>query len=205
MLKGKNVYLRMIEPADVEQTYEWHNDWELQKLTCGPIRIVSKEIEKNWVLSKTSSNMKDIYLSICLNNNDQMIGLVSINEIDFLNKKCECGGVLIGNKDYRDGVAYRESMKMMRAYVFEQLNMNKLTGMCLEEHILSRAAMESAGYKLEGTFRNEVYKNGSYHNVLRYSLLKSEYNELKPLYDDEDKYLLVLAKAVRKLKKELKK
>ncbi|MBO5950263.1 MAG: GNAT family N-acetyltransferase [Fibrobacteraceae bacterium] len=204
MLKGKFVYLRMIELADVELTYGWHNDCELQKMTCGPIRVVSKEIEKNWVLSKTTNNGKDIYLSICLNENDKMIGLISINDIDFLNRKCNCGGILIGDKDYRDGVAYRESLKMMRAYVFEQLNMNKLTGKCLESHVLSRADMESAGYKLEGTLRDEVYKNGIFHNVLCYSLLKSEYSEFKSLYDDEDKYLLVFARMVRKIKKELK-
>jgi len=204
MLKGKFVYLRMIEPGDVEQTYRWHNDYELQKMTCGPIRIVSKEIEKNWVMSKTACNMKDIYLSVCLNESDKMIGVISINGIDFLNRKCECGGILIGEKEYRDGVAYRDALKMMRSYVFEQLNMNKLTGRCLEEHILSRADMESAGYKLEGVLRDEVFKNGSFHNVMSYSLLRSEYEEMKSLYDNDDKYLLAFAKNVRKIKKELK-
>lgn len=204
MLKGRFVYLRMIEPGDVEQTFRWHNDYELQKMTCGPIRIVSKEIEKNWVMSKTSNNMKDIYLSVCLNENDKMIGIISINDIDLLNRKCACGGILIGDKEYRDGIAYREALKIMRSYVFEQLNMNKLTGKCLEEHILSRADMESAGYKLEGILRNEVFKNGSFHNVMCYSLLRSEYDEMKSLYDDDDKYLLVFAKIVRKIKKELK-
>jgi RimJ/RimL family protein N-acetyltransferase len=203
MLKGKVVYLRMIEPKDAELTYKWHNDYEMQKMTCGPIRFVSMEIEKNWVVSKTSSNARDIYLSICLNETDEMIGLISINDIDLLNQKCVCGGIVIGNKEYRDGVAYREALKIMRTYVFEQLNMNKLTGSCLEEHILSRADMESAGYKLEGVLRNDVYKNGRFHNVLRYSLLREEYEAMKNLYDDDDKYVLHFAKTIRKIKKEL--
>ena len=53
MLKGDVVYLRLFEPEDYEKTYEWHNDFNLMKSTCGQNRIVSKEIERKWVLSKS--------------------------------------------------------------------------------------------------------------------------------------------------------
>ena len=97
-MKGKFVYLRLFEPEDYAKTYIWHNDLDIQKSTCGPIRLVSKEIERNWVLSKATHNQTDIYMAICLIENDEMIGWYSINGIDFLNRKCHCSGVVIGDK-----------------------------------------------------------------------------------------------------------
>lgn len=47
MLKGDTIYLRMLNAEDWEKTYLWHNDNALQKLTCGPVFEVSKEIEKS--------------------------------------------------------------------------------------------------------------------------------------------------------------
>lgn len=108
MLKGETIYLRMLEPEDWELTYKWHNDTEIQRLTCGPIRIVSKEIEKAWVNSKATNNRNDLYLAICLNSDDSMIGYISIGEIDHFNQSCSWSGVVIGNKQYRDGFVFAE-------------------------------------------------------------------------------------------------
>ena len=91
MIIGKYIYLRLFEPSDYELTYLWHSDPYIQKMICAPRRVISKEIEKNWVLSKSTNNIKDIYLAICLKENDQMIGWYSINNIDFQNRKCHLG------------------------------------------------------------------------------------------------------------------
>ena len=205
MLKGDTIYLRLIEPEDLEKTYEWHNDYEIQKMTCGPIRFVSKEIEKNWIMSKTSNNQKDIYLSVCLIENNTMIGLVSINDIDYVNRKCRFGGIVIGDKKYRDGIAYREANSILKAYVFEQLNMHKLTGACLENHFMSRACMELDGYQKDGILRDEVFKDGKYHNVITYSLLDNDYYQNKTKWANLDEYTLALAKTIHSIKKEASK
>ena len=70
MLKGEKVYLRLFEPEDYEKTYQWHTDFDLMKSTCGPMRLVSKEIERKWVLSKSENNLHDIYLAICVKETD---------------------------------------------------------------------------------------------------------------------------------------
>ncbi len=202
MIKGKTIYLRLIEPEDLENTYLWHNDFDIQKMTCGSIRFVSKEIERNWLLSKTSNNQKDIYLAICAIENDKMIGLYSINDIDLLNRKCRLGGVVIGDKEYRDGDAHREAGKIVTDYAFNQLNMHKVTGSCLKEHIFSRADMETSGYHLDGILRDDVYKNGCYHDVCVYSLTEFEYRSRKNF--DNERLELIFAKNVKRIKAELK-
>lgn len=176
-MKGKTIYLRLFEPEDYEKTYVWHNDFNIQKTTCGPLRFVSKEIEKNWVMSKATHNQTDIYLAICLIENDEMIGWYSINNIDFLNRKCHCGGVVIADKRYQDGNAYKEAGDLAFQYIINELNMNRVTGACLRENILSRAQMEASFWKLEGIERQAIYKDGCYHDICRYAILRDEFIE----------------------------
>lgn len=169
------IYLRLFEPDDYKKTYEWHSDLEMQKSTCGPLRLVSKEIEKNWVFSKATNNQQDIYLAICLIQNDEMIGWYSISDIDYINRKCHCSGVVIGDKRYRDGEAYSEAGALAFNYIIDELNMNKVSGSCLREHVFSRASMESNLWKLEGIERQAIFKNGQYHDICHYSILREEY------------------------------
>lgn len=197
MLKGRNIYLRLIEPEDYELTYQWHNDNELQKLTMGPIFVASKEIEKNWAISKANNNQKDIYFAICLNENDQMIGFTSITNIDYKNRIC-AGGVLIGDKKYRDGFAYIESHILKINYIFEELNMHRYENSCLEEHTWTRAALDAFMFTYEGTQRDKIYKNGKYHDIRNYSILKHEFFEYKE--KGEYEFNNLLKKVVKNVK-----
>ena len=201
MLKGETIYLRLFEPDDFEKTYMWHSDFELQKSTCGPMRLISKEIEKNWVISKANNNQRDIYLAICSLESDQMIGWISINDIDHRNRKCSCGGIMIGDKKYQDGMAYLEASKMMHRYVFEELNINMLQGACLEEHVTSISNMEANYYVLEGVERQAVYKEGKYKNVCHYSLSSEDYFYHMKVGDYADTKLIrrmvIIAKEIR--------
>ena len=78
--------------------------------------------------------------------------------------------------------------------------MNRISGSCLKEHILSRADMEASFWKLEGIERQAIYKNGEYHDICHYAILRDEY--LEHLHNgDYDDLTLSIAKAVKKLRK----
>ena len=202
MFKGKYVYLRLLAPEDYINTYRWRNDYDMQKMLAGPVRFISKEMEQNWTTKVSQENTNNIYLAICLIENDEMIGWYSINDIDYRNRKCFCGGVVIGEKKYRDGVAYQEAGDLAFRYVIDELNMNRISGSCLREHILSRAQMEASFWKLEGIERQSVYKNGKYHDVCHYAILRDEYSE-HLRNGDYDDLTLKIAKVVKKLRKEI--
>ena len=106
-----------------------------------------------------------------------MVGYISINDIDYLNRKAKMGGVVIGEKDCQDGVAALESFYILMEYAFSQLNMNRLSGSCLSDHPFSPYLLLSMGFQKEGVSRKYVYKNGSYRDVEFYSILKSDYED----------------------------
>ena len=80
MIIGKYIYLRLFEPSDYELTYLWHSDPYIQKMICAPRRVISKEIEKNWVLSKSTNNIKDIYLVNAYSSDFKSLNCNRIND-----------------------------------------------------------------------------------------------------------------------------
>lgn len=203
MLKGNLIYLRLFEPEDYKKTYEWHNDFDLMKSTCGPLRFASKEIEKEWVYSKSTHNQNDIYFAICAIENDEMIGWYSISNIDFRNRKCQCSGVVIGDKRYRGGEAYEEAGNLVFQYIINELNMNRISCSCLQEHLLSRAEMEASFWELEGIERQAIFKNGRYHDICHYAILRDDYFKHLHAGDYEHK-IIRLAKITKRLRQEAK-
>lgn len=192
------VYLRGFKEEDYKQINIWRNDIEIQRLVSASFKYVSEAMEREWVKSKMMDNRKDIYLAICLKENDKIIGYVSINAIDYINRSAEGGGIVL-DRAYQDGIARYEVGVLIRELVFDHLNINRYEGRCLVEHVASRIIMESTGYQLEGILRDAVYKDGLYHDQCVYSLLRKDYY----LWKEQNKYSLYsFAKNVRRLKKE---
>lgn len=197
-----SVFFRAFEPEDYILINRWRNDPEIQKLTAGTFRYVSSEMEKGWVQSKMLNNTKDIYLAICLQECPQvMIGYTSINDIDYIHRSAHGGGVVIGDPEFRDGAIRLEVGSKIRQYVFETLNMHRFSGACLADHLTSRITIEASGFVLEGCKREVIFKNGKYHDLLIYSLLRDEYYQLL----EQGAYNYInFARKVRELKKKYK-
>ena len=155
-------------------------------------------MEKAWTHDKMLNNNKGIYWAICSNDgSDKMIGYTSINEIDYLNRSVNGGGVVIGDNEYRDGQALVEVLYIKLDYVFCELNMNRYYARCLASHTMSRSLMGSYFMNCEGVEKEAVYKCGKYHDVCRYSLLRKEFFEHKENGDFEVNGVLVrLAKNI---------
>ena len=203
MIIGKRVYLRAFEPDDYILINKWRNCLEIQELTSGTFRYVSAEREREWVLSKIKNDSEDIYWSICLNDESKkMIGYTSINQIDLIHRKAFHGGIIIGDKDYRDGQILIDTILHTFSYAFDELNLNRLEAKCLLEHQTSYKMLKIMGYSLEGIKRQAIYKHGKYHDQYLFSILKLEYNSLLTSNEFEIENIL---KRLKRLKQENKK
>lgn len=192
-----SIYLRGFKESDTEPINRWRNDREIQALVSAPFKYVPEAIEREWVKSKMLNNRNDIYLAICLKENHRMIGYISVNSIDHLNRKAVGGGIIL-DKEFHDGIARHEVGMLIRELVFDHLNLNRYEGKCLVEHTASRIIMEATGYKLEGILRDAVYKDGKFHDQCVYSLLREDYYD----WMRRGEYSLkAFAKKVRQIRK----
>ena len=181
-MKEKSIYLRAFEPEDYILINKWRNDKDLQNLTGGSFRYVSSEMERSWVLDKIMHNTENVYLAICLNNDSKlMIGYLSINGINHLHRTADCGSILIGDRKYRNGIFLIDAFLQMYVLVFDSLNINRFTGLCLSNHKSSILMMEMLGMKGEGRIRESIFTNGVYCDQLLFSILRTEYYEMLKL------------------------
>lgn len=197
MNRNYSIYLRGFKESDYELINKWRHNRDIQALLCTPFKYVPEAIEREWVKSKSLNNRTDIYLAICLKSDDTMVGYASIINIDYQQRKCECGGLIIA-PEHQDGIIRYETSVIMRELIFDQMNMNRYETVCLAEHIPSRILMEATGYQLEGVKRQAVYKDGRYHDECMYSLLREDYYAWM---ERGDYALSSFSKKVRALKK----
>lgn len=200
MKNDKSVYIRAFRESDAEAINKWRNDENIMELTCGRFRYVDIEMERSWVHSKIMNNSTEEYFAICLNDgSDKIIGYQCIREIDNYNRSAHAAGIVI-DSDYHDGVYMIDAFLLLLEYAFVNIGLNRLTGSCLEHHIVSRTMMEMLGFSLEGVERESLYKHHKYMNVCRYAILYEEYKNLIAAKGYE---LAAIAKRAIKIKKKL--
>lgn len=169
------VYLRAFEIEDYKLISQWRHDDEVNNLVCGNRYFISSEREKKWVEQKIFDDRENIYCAVCLKENDKMIGYISIIRIDLRNRKAEWGGVTIGDKTMWGKGYATEAAKLMLHYVFNELPVNKFQACVLNGHNVTEKMFKTLGFTKDGVFRDEVYKDGKFHEIYLYSMLREEY------------------------------
>ncbi|NCC18143.1 MAG: N-acetyltransferase [Bacteroidia bacterium] len=172
----KTVYFRAIEPDDVEYIYIWMNDHEMMKDAVGMPRPKSMQECREWTISSSNHNPYSYSFAICTNDNSKkIIGYMTLTNIHFVNSSVETGAIVIGDRNYRDGITWIESVLYLHYFTFEILHLNRLYGSHLLSQKVSHLITDLFFWKNEGILRQAVYKNGEYQDLSIDALLKDEY------------------------------
>ena len=166
------VYLRALEPDDYKTSIEWRRDNEIWGMVGSTKYFVSEAYEKKWV-EDTIFNSRDIKLAVCEVGSNKYIGNVYATDIDQTNRSCTTG-VLIGNHDYWGQGYASEAIRLLLDYLFNERNINRVQAYVLESNVASMKMHQKVGYKIEGTLRQSVYKNGRYQDQVLLSVLRED-------------------------------
>jgi ribosomal-protein-alanine N-acetyltransferase len=169
------VFLRALEPEDFELIYRWHHDEKMTSQLSGNVYFISKARERKWTEEKSLDDQKSLYLGICLSELGEMIGYLSMSDIDLRNRKAEWTGLVIGKEELWSKGYGTEAAALMLEYGFGQMNLHRIYGYCLEEHASSIRMFEKLGFKKEGVLRDSVFRTHKYRNQILLSLLQDEY------------------------------
>jgi RimJ/RimL family protein N-acetyltransferase len=171
-------YLRALEPEDIEKINEYHNNETVFSRVMANKFFISLERDKAWAKKLMMDDKEAIYWSICLRENDKMVGYTSLINIDLRNRKAYIGGVTI-DQEYQNQKLAQDAYEQVFNYGFYELGLNKMNTGYLEDHIVSEIIFMKFGFVKEMLLREEIYKLGKFHNVVIVSVLSSEYKRLK--------------------------
>lgn len=175
---GEKVYLRPLERKDLEGDYRnWINDPEVTRhIDSGAFPVNDDQL-----LDYFERNTKDrstVFFAIVDKENEKHIGNAKLYLIDWVNRKSH-RGIMIGDTSYWGKGVGLEVINLISKYAFETLNLNRVAAGSYPGNIGIIKVNERAGYKIEGTIRQAVYRDGSYQDVISWSILKEDYMALK--------------------------
>lgn len=179
MLIGKSIILRPLKIEDLPKTNEWRNDIELIRLTQGirfPKTIEMDEAWFNHALSDVGN--KNIYFGIDEIESGEFIGIIQLNNIDYISGTA-IWGFIIGEQKHRGKGYSVEAPRLMFDYAFKVLNIRKIFAYTV---VLNKATLrmhEKIGnFKQEGKLEKHFYFDGQYYDILILSLFRDDYYQL---------------------------
>ena len=197
------VTFRDFEERDIAFIYKCKNDEKLNSMIVGDFHPFTYEEAEKWVHGCMGENDTFKFWAICTNDEEKrIVGWVSLSNIDSINR-CVCHhGIVIGDNEYRDGVAMFEAMIFSMEYAFNRIKCHRLYGSCLSDHKVSPHMLNALGFKLEGVQRDAVRRNGRYHDILDYAMLEEEYQGLiESRAFDTEQLIMRFVRSIKSIKK----
>ena len=71
-----------------------------------------------------------------------------------------------------------EALEEMLRFGFEEYGLNRIVAKVMKDNVGSVKVLQKLGFVQEGILRENLYKNGQFHDVMLFSVLKSEYKSL---------------------------
>jgi RimJ/RimL family protein N-acetyltransferase len=179
MLKGKNVLLRPIKRSDISYFLKWFNDPEvLQYLTLYlPMTEMSEEkfIEE---LGTTRARSDALFvIEVIEGASTKPIGNCGLHQIDSKDRNANFG-IIIGEKDYWSKGYGVEATRLVINYGFQQLNLHRIYSNAVAFNERSIKLHKKVGFREEGRLRQAMFKNGQYHDLLQFGILREEWKGL---------------------------
>ncbi|MDQ7837900.1 MAG: GNAT family protein [Thermodesulfobacteriota bacterium] len=168
-IDGKRIYLREVRLSDVGESYHrWLNDPDVNRYL--ETRYIPQSLEgiKRYV-ERMDGNTSEIFLAICLKENDKHIGNIKLGPINWIHRFADVS-LLIGEKAYWGKGIATEAITILTAFAFDILNLHKLRAGCYAENIGSATAFMKAGFREEGILKKQRCVKGQFQDEMLFGL-----------------------------------
>ncbi|WP_055436485.1 GNAT family N-acetyltransferase [Lacinutrix algicola] len=171
-LKGEQIYLRALEPEDLEFIHTIENDesiWELSSTVTPYSRFLIKEYLEH--------SHKDIYevkqLRLLISDyNNTAIGLIDVFDFDIKNRRAGIGILIYNTKNRAKGYG-KEALALLSNYCFLHLDLHQLYCNISETNEASIKLFENQGFTRIGLKKDWNFQNGKYTNEYSYQLINN--------------------------------
>jgi len=154
--------------------YSWFNDESTTSNMQKHYFPNSREKQLEFFRSNVEGRSDILQLGIVVHGCDELIGIVSLSSIDHINRKAEIAMVM-GNEQERRLDVTLEAMSLVISHGFKTLNLRRIYGGTIAEE-WAQLLCRSLGFREEGVFREDVFKNGIYRDVYFVAVLRADYS-----------------------------
>lgn len=170
MLKGEGVYLRTIEPTDVDVILKWENNPDNWTVSNTLVPFSRKLIEDYVNSAQDIYTIKQIRFVICENDSERPIGSIDLFDFDPFHQKVGVGILIEELSDRRKGHAL-EAIELVKEYCFSVLVLHQLYCNILSDNKASISLFEKAGFSVSGTKKDWIKTKGGWQDELLLQLV----------------------------------
>jgi len=169
-MEGDLVRLRPLEQRDAEILFSWHRDEDVTETMDIDLPVDFMSIVE--MASNRSRN--SIGFMIEDNGAGKTIGIVKLNNINWVDRKAEYG-IMIGNMGYWSQGHGEEATRLLLSYAFDRLDLHRVYLDTYEYNNRAIRCYEKCGFKKEGCLRKGRYWRGGRHDIVIMSILQEEF------------------------------
>ena len=172
-LKGQNIYLRALEPEDLEFVYAIENDenfWEVSNTQTPYSKFLVRQYLEN--AHQDIYEAKQIRLAICKNNTSEAIGLIDLFDYDAPNQRAGIG-IIIRNETNRNQGLGNESLDLLVNYAFQKLQLHQLYANIGANNEASLKLFTTFGFQKIGVKKDWNLVQGKFQDELIFQLINS--------------------------------
>lgn len=183
LLTGAKCTLRPLKSSDVGEVYlGWLNDPTVTRyLGVGggsppaTLESVRRYLDRFRVpAGESPEKATDFIFAIIDTASGRHIGNVTINRID-RHRGIADTGILIGDRAFwGKGYAF-DVWSAVLPYAFDRLGLRKILAGAVEDHTASLTVLRRLGFRVEGVLRGEFLLEGTYRDVIRMGMFRSEF------------------------------
>ena len=171
-LKGENIFLRALEPSDLDFLYYLENDetfWEVSNTIIPYSRLILKEYLDNSY--RDIYDVKQLRLVICKTENDSLIGFIDLYDFEPKHSRVGVGIIIFENQERRKGFA-SEALKLTCDYAFKHLNVHQVFAGITPGNDASINLFENAGFERNGVKKDWIFSAGKFKSEYIYQLIR---------------------------------
>jgi RimJ/RimL family protein N-acetyltransferase len=179
MFRGEKVVLRSYDKKDLEKAHAFFNDYRLTYyLAPGLALPLSVKEEETFIENVSSGKDKERAYTFAI---DTLEGEY-IGGCGYFNLSRKNGtvfiGIAIGNPVYWGKGYGTDAMRVLLRFLFDEFNIRKVLLNVFAFNERAIASYKKLGFVEEGRLREQMYREGTYHDEVVMGLFRSEFRRV---------------------------
>jgi diamine N-acetyltransferase len=175
MIKGHTLQLRALEKADLTFLHRLHNSYKTMNYFFEEPFETLRELEDLYEKYVHNTTERRFVIEEIATGNS--VGVLSLIEIDEINRKCEID--IIIDEKFQGRSFGKQGFVLGIKYAFDILNLFKIYLLLLPNNTPGLNIYKFAGFKKECRLRKEFFRNGEYVDVERMCLFENQWRKSK--------------------------
>ncbi|MCL2519437.1 MAG: GNAT family N-acetyltransferase [Spirochaetaceae bacterium] len=173
-LQGERLYLRAYKEEDTQPAYKLINDYSsIRTARVLPTFPTSLQEEKDFVGEAMKKSGPTFDFAIVRNEDDVYMGGCSVQKFDEIARIANIG-IFLGKPYQRLGYGY-EALSLLIRFIFNELNIRKIKLFVFSFNEAGIALYKKLGFKEEGVLKEELYREGRYHDSIVMGLFRRDW------------------------------